>query len=739
MLVVEIVSWICLGILALEVLSVIFSILLKKHRSERIERLRSFKRGKCALIYVVALPLYFMGFVYAGEDMLYAFFKSISKMISLVVLSYDTSGINKLMGDSDIYEIAIYTCFVLVCLNAIVFTLSLFSQYLWMGIRRIRVSLRFGDKLFVIGNNKESVAIYKSEKRRCRVILDNISSDDGTSLYMKDISYISTRTDKDALSLIFGQAGRFRRECVIVINTGDDKRNINICHRVIDRIDSVRPKLKDKMFLKLKVYVFGDPRYETVYANIVSEAYGCIHYVNKYEKLAVDFIDSYPISAFMDERHIDYATSYVKEGVNINVVMIGFGRTNQQIFLTSVANNQFISAGDGEPSLKKVRYHIFDKDPAENNKNLNHSYYRFRHECADLKREDYLPMPSLPAEEFYYHLDINSPEFYSRIREVVDRSERDVNALVIAFGSDLENIDMAQKLIAKRSEWGIDNLVIFVKVRGWRKSDTLIKDPNCYFIGNEAEDIYDINVLTSDKLTAMAQMRNETYDLEFIIKDKKAKGKTVTKEEIDNNHDASISSWYKNLSELERKSSLYCCLSLRSKLHLMGLDYCPKDGVDGMDYDAYIKHYAGGDKPDIDTYNEKANDKPIVNYTLDFKASRRRDLAIHEHLRWNSFMISNGMVPASIDDILTEPKHDKDGNIVYGKDGKPKFGNGKNYAVRHHGNLTTFAGLVKFRRLVAERDKSDEESCDVIKYDYQLLDDAVWLLEKNGFKIVKKN
>ncbi len=30
-----------------------------------------------------------------------------------------------------------------------------------------------------------------------------------------------------------------------------------------------------------------------------------------------------------------------------------------------------------------------------------------------------------------------------------------------------------------------------------------------------------------------------------------------------------------------------------------------------------------------------------------------------------------------------------------------------------------------------------EESKDVIKYDYQLLDDAYWLLTKNGYKIVR--
>ena len=61
--------------------------------------------------------------------------------------------------------------------------------------------------------------------------------------------------------------------------------------------------------------------------------------------MAMDFIDKYPFTQFMDERHIDYQTSLIREGVDINTVMIGFGKTNQQLFLTSVANNQFITRG----------------------------------------------------------------------------------------------------------------------------------------------------------------------------------------------------------------------------------------------------------------------------------------------------------------------------------------------------------------------------------------------------------
>ena len=92
-------------------------------------------------------------------------------------------------------------------------------------------------------------------------------------------------------------------------------------------------------------------------------------------------------------------------------------------------------------------------------------------------------------------------------------------------------------------------------------------------------------------------------------------------------------------------------------------------------------------------------------------------------------MISRGMIPSSRDQILNEKILVK---------GRLKNSNGKNYAVRRHGNLTTFEGLVEFRKMITDRDGSSELENDVIKYDYQILDDAYWLLSKNGYKIIKK-
>ena len=93
-------------------------------------------------------------------------------------------------------------------------------------------------------------------------------------------------------------------------------------------------------------------------------------------------------------------------------------------------------------------------------------------------------------------------------------------------------------------------------------------------------------------------------------------------------------------------------------------------------------------------------------------------------------MISKGMIPASRERIATE--------TAVNEKGETRYTNGKNYAVRRHGNLTTFEGLVEYRRMIAARDGVSEAEKDVIKYDYQLLDDAYWLLSTNGYHMIKK-
>lgn len=453
--------------------------------------------------------------------------------------------------------------------------------------------------------------------------------------------------------------------------------------------------------------------------------------MDKYQKTAINFINKYPFAKFMTEEHIDYNTSLIKEGVKINAILIGFGKTNLQIFSSSVANNQFITEVDGKIGVKKVEYYVFDRDTSKGKRFLEQNYYRCKNFCKCEDQNDYLPFPDYPAEEYFYDLNVTDESFFCEIKKIISMP-KSVNFVIIAFGSDAENVDFAQKLSKKCRESNVKNLNIFVKVENARNGLYSENERNFHVITTESEVENRNEDIINEPIYEMARMRNEIYYLEYELT--LSDIKSLTQAKIAEIGKKARDKSYTLATPFNSESSLFGVLSIRSKLNLMGLDYCRLDENDkhALTEDEYFAVYAQDDQPDFDFYSVRVAGKPIIRYTLNFKNSRRKNLAFHEHLRWNAYMIAKGFVPATKRDILQSV------------DLNGKYTNCKDFVLLRHGNLTTFYGLELFSKMIAERDIKQydsiaqaEENKDVIKYDYQLLDDAYWLLTCNGYKIVK--
>ena len=444
--------------------------------------------------------------------------------------------------------------------------------------------------------------------------------------------------------------------------------------------------------------------------------------------IALDFIDRFPLTEYMNKTHIDYTTTLVTPETQINVTMIGFGRTNQQIFLSMVANNQFLTTGeDGKIKEKTVNYHLFDRLHTGTHKNLNHNYFRYRDDFFDEDKKvkvdacKYLHLPEFPSTEEYHYLDINDHNFYFDLEKSIDFGAQSVNYIIVSLGVDYESIDMANKIVSKLKEWKLTNTQVFVRIREqktFNDAKIFLDMDMCHPFGTDKDVVFNYSHILREKFAEMAIMRNYIYDIEHDMKHD-----CITEEERKN----SRLKWYIKRSTTERESNIYACLSLREKLHLMGLDYCEKEDkrAEGLSNDMFMSIYANGDMPEY--VKDSEGNCVAVRYSLEYKESRRKTMAIQEHLRWNAYMIMKGFVPAPIESIMEE----------VGDNGEHT--NGRNYNMRRHGNLTTFEGLVAFRQMIANRDTLPEESCDVIKYDFQLLDGAWWLLNKNGFKIIRRN
>lgn len=706
--------------------------LICKNRKDRISYIRSFKKGKGAIIYIYSIPLLWIGYIYSGQNILNSLFSAIRKSVELIVLRFDFAPIQSIMEENTLYSIAIYLCFTLVCINAILFVISLVNQHLWHYFKELRFKHSDASKLILFGNNPHNRSIYLSDSNRRKIIIGKMTNDDAQNLYMKDILYRNQEPSRQCVEVIMNSCINSKSEHIVIINTENDAKNIDISRLFTNAISQLDEENRLNCFRTLKIFVFGDPKYETIYEDIESNSCGCVSYINKYRKIAIDIIEKHPFSLYMSDNHIDYSTSLVRDDVEINVMLIGFGKTNQQFFLTSIANNQFVAKTETGIGHKSVNYHLFDQKAVVQNKKLNHNYNRFESEFTDINIDEYLPLPEHPARTDFHKLDINDNTFYKDIYSVVSNADNSVNFVVIAFGSDLENIDMAKKLSCKFQEWGTTNFTIFVKVRNHDNDVKFHESEHCHIVANEDESVYNIERILDDEISNMARLRDVAYEIEHELVQHNT---PIDQEKIAIIKDKAYCDWYMRKTQLDRESNVYCCLSLRSRLNLIGLDYCSKDDDcrEALSEQEYLNIYALDDMPDFSYYNLNADGKRIIHYPLDYKKSLRRNLAIQEHLRWNSYMISKGIVPASIEQILTER------NI------SGKHTNGKNVKLRRHGCLTTFDGLLKYRKIIANRDILPGETLlqaearkDVIKYDYQLMDDAYWLLTKCGYKIIRK-
>lgn len=719
----SVISLICIAIM-LAFVAYLVARFCKCNRAEKIEFIKNFKKGKFAVIYIVSLPLFVMANIFAGKDVAVSIFDAISKSVQLVVLKYDSSF--GLVNENIYFAIAMYMCFALVIVNAAMITVSVLHQSLWKSYRLNRFSHAKTNKCIVIGNNSNGLSVYGS--CRCPALLvDIMSKEEQAKLYIKGVTYQSFLRDDRLLEWLQKELTKqIKRldgadgKVNVVVKCDNEQDNLNWCAKLLQFINSAGDNVADNV----EIFVFGSCEFESIYCKYEEQSKGCLHYVNEYRQIAIDFIDRFPLTEYMNETHIDYGESLLKSGTEINVSMIGFGRTNQQIFLSMVANNQFLTKGNGDNVVNKsVKYYLYDKSHDENSPNCSRFNYKREFFNADklaVNAADYLPLPSLPACEYYRHLDVNEPDFYKQLEGSLNRDKQAINYVIVSLGMDYVSIDAANKIVARLKERDVSNTRVFVRIRDdaiLKCSDIFLDSDICIPFGSNKDVVYNYSHIICEKFSEMAIMRNFIYDIE-----KDMRRGSVSEQD----KKKSRRKWYIKFSITERESNVYACLALREKLHLMGLDYRPMQNgaFDALSEKDFYDIYAVNDEPN---FVRNPEGQPVaVKYTLDFKQSRRKLLAEQEHDRWCAFMITKGLVPATRKQIKSEVN----------KDGK--YTNGKNYEMCRHGNLTTFDGLIAFRQMLAERDNVAEEACDVIKYDYQLLDGAWWLLHSNGYEIIKR-
>lgn len=575
----------------------------------------------------------------------------------------------------------------------------------------------------------------------------------------------------------------------------DEKKNIIRLEKEIrEKLGSVFEKMdedykeirKDKIYRKeikiktynMQAYVFGTEENESAFTRFEQLSKGRVKYINRHRYIAYNFIERYPLTRFMDEHHIDRKTATLNKDVDINVYLVGYGCTNQQILLASVANNQFLTIKEDDKGNKKlesklVNYYVYNN--SENlGKNMIHQYHRFQYEVGYyVGREDEFfddPINVKPAETVLNSsVDINSEGFYNKLQQDVKNAKReDINYIIISIGNDIENIDFAEKISSKISEWDVSgNTYLFVRISDssieekylqQKNNDTekkeyhsdleingvllqRVKEPKnqtdsrknkYYFFGEEDRIVFNFNSLIKQELYNAAIKRHTSYSIENVHTDKYESYTDEQRAEKDWDIDVYKQkreqyylekSWYE-MSQIQRDSNLFSILSIRTKLNLLGYDLVKPDTLDDYSDKGSKK------KRKTDTLDVKDEVKFEDFYNDYFKGSNNELLFQYKYKKGKKEEIVKNIYKQ----VLEYPDCKRTNMAIQEhqrwtafmlcmgmipstmKEVIENLNDGKDYAVkRKHGCITTFEGLIKHRYIMAVKAFIVEKAAEKMK------------------------
>ncbi len=147
---------------------------IRRDRKERIVFLREFKKGKCVAVYLIAIPLFFIGYDYVQESGTYAVFETISRtfnsVVNMIALKFEFMSVETLMKDNHFYGAAVISCNIICLFNTFVFVASLAQQFFWESSCLTRFNRKADAKYIIVGDNPGNRRIYKSIKKGRKIL-----------------------------------------------------------------------------------------------------------------------------------------------------------------------------------------------------------------------------------------------------------------------------------------------------------------------------------------------------------------------------------------------------------------------------------------------------------------------------------------------------------------------------------------------------------------------------------------
>ena len=275
MILYNIVSVICLLILLVNIIQTVYQ-LCTYEREERIAFVRNYKQGKFVIVYLVALPLYFLANYYATKELISSVTTALSNSVSLLALSLDPTGnAAGLAAINAPYQWALYVCYGTAYLNFGMFVVSVFFEYLFTYWYTLKFHLSNKTKCVIVGNNAGSVVLYNTCDEKQKMLVDILSKEEKTALYMKGVQSLSFVRWELVYTWIIKEGKRLarvharkkeglffaRNKLIVIVNTGNEDLNLKICDDLVSRLNDCSKQVAGC----IQVHIYGSGEHADVY------------------------------------------------------------------------------------------------------------------------------------------------------------------------------------------------------------------------------------------------------------------------------------------------------------------------------------------------------------------------------------------------------------------------------------------------------------------------------------------
>lgn len=628
--------------------------------------------------FLIIYLLYIVSYVYDGKE--FSFF-SVYALVSTVLDAMKFKAASNVFDICKAYPIY-YADFVFAYILGVAAVILGIASFFGRRISNFiagKILLRKNCDI-VVGNSETAVK-YCTRTKNSLILCTSISTQGYIDLLKEKVTVIKLSSDFKQLSKKLKRGGYN----VIVFRDGNHSYT-----KIMETFTRMKPKDAINVYLEAnqqEMKILKDKFLTKADNNSKVYATG----FNKYELMARKFVAEYPITKFIP-RSFYNENFTLKNDRQINVVFVGFGKVNYQLFRMCSMQFQFAEEAEGGLASKPVRYYICDdKERALHNEFFSRIQFEIDEEFKDCD----FPKPEEICKLEIENIDINSVDAKKKFKSLV--TENSFTYFIVSLDNDLEDASYAQTV--KRMLDADGNYRIFVRAKNDNGENLNELDNRVIYFGEEKK-LYTHENIINDDLTELAQRINLLYNrianppewLKKLQSEKDITGEEQRKILNSNLADKKVKDYMKRIwSELpyiEQASNLYHAVNLPFKLNLLGFDMVKKKSENdfGVTEEEFNKYYVNSGR-----------EEKYADYSFFFKTESSNVLAYIEHSRWNALYILYDYKQMKKADIKLAESKDEKGNVV-------KTVPHKNTALKQHACLTTYYGLDK-----------------LIKYKYELL------------------